>query len=73
MSERADGFDLDEIAGGLWRCVHSKTRIAGVGLTREAAQAECEANMKIARAEGVPEPIDLEDTTPVALDDHHDG
>lgn len=59
-----DGFDLDQTAGGLWRCVHSKSRVAGVGLTPEEAKAACDESMKVAKV-GAPEPIGQDDTTPI--------
>ena len=73
MSSHGD-FDLDQTAGGLWRCVHVNTRIAGVGGTSEDAKAQCLANMRIAAAgaysvqrenDGVPDPVQPNDTTPI--------
>ncbi len=61
-----EGFELDE-HGGLWRCVHSASRIAGVGATQEGAKRACEANMVIAGV-GVPEQIEPTDMTPTESD-----
>jgi hypothetical protein len=63
-----EGFELDETEGGLWRCVHSKTRIAGVGQSREAAKIACVESLNAA----VPEIIEHDDTTPIENPSAHD-
>lgn len=68
MSVEHEGFELDEIEGGLWRCVHTETRVAGVGPSRESAKAACIENLKIA----VPEIIEHDDTTPIENPSAHD-
>lgn len=67
MTVEHDGFELDQTSEGLWRCVHSETRIAGLGASPEAAKAACLDSMKIAGVGGEPTVLTEADTTPIEV------